>query len=470
MKDFRPTLGRFGNGPANNQHMTIDKVFAHIEGLTNLERTPGVSMRPYRLDRMRRLLELFEDPHLCSRIVHIAGSKGKGSTGAYISSTLNAAGFRAGLYTSPHVSSYKERITLAGMEIEDAVFIDSFKEIRDRIPEDIVPGLPGKESPTTFELLTILAFLVFRRIGCSWAVIETGIGGRLDATNLVVPDRAVITPIELEHTQLLGDTIEEIASEKAGIIKPGTPTYVANINPDALKVIEQRCTDVGARLVRLADRLESYSVEARSPRTRAHFAWRDGETEVFELGMNGDVQAENAALAAIVCRDILAESEVTPVLANQAIRLGLASAVLPGRMETISDNPVIILDAAHTPSSIARLIDSFCAMYPEPRRLIFGSVDGKNHSEMARLLAPHFEKIVVSTPGTFKTSDPDAVWRSFCEHHDDSSLETAPEAALQVAVTTHTGCDRPSAILVTGSFYMISQIRDLVKRGSLIGS
>ena len=457
--------------------MTIDELFAYIEGFTNLERTPGRSMRPYRLDRMERLLKLVGDPHRAFRVVHIAGSKGKGSTGAYISNVLDAAGFKTGLYTSPHVSSYKERITIAGREIDDADLIDGFHEMMQAIPDEKIPDLPGSDSPTTFELLTVFAFIVFRRLECSWAVVETGIGGRLDATNLVSPDRTVITPIELEHTEVLGDTIEAVASEKAGIIKACVPNYIGMLDGSAAAVIRQRCDFVGAPFTSLREKLKTAAILAYSPKFRVHYAWRDGRIDEFTLGMNGDVQVDNAALAITVSRDILEATSVSDEEREEAVRRGLEAAKLPGRMETIDTDPPIVLDAAHTPRSISRLLDAFCALYPEPRGLIFGSVDGKNHREMARILSPRFERIVISTPGTFKRSDPEAVRREFATHQPNVVLERDPAKALDTLLASNSvrwereeaQSATPSSVLVTGSFYMISEIRGHLSLSSVVG-
>lgn len=439
--------------------MTIEELFSFIESFTNLERTPGTSMRPYRLDRMGRLLELFDHPHRSSRVVHLAGSKGKGSTGAFTAKCLEAANYTVGLYTSPHVSSYKERITLAGREIEDEVFFDAYRELRLRIPDRTVPGLAGQPSPTTFELLTLLAFLAFRRIGCDWTVIETGIGGRLDATNLVDPEAVVITPIELEHTEVLGDTLDRIAWEKAGIIKPGAKTYIGYLHPEAETVIVKRAEELGSPVTALGKELDAIEYLSVHPKTRVRYLMKDRD-ETFDLGMDGAVQAENAALASLVCRDILKEAGFDDRRMLEALRTGLAGAHLPGRMEVVDGVPPVVLDAAHTPSSIRRLVDALVERYTSPRYLLFGSVTGKRHEEMAALLAPHFDRIVVSTPGTFKPSDPRQVHESFTRLHPRAELVADPEEALDRLLHAD---PTPTAVLVTGSFYMIAEARKVLR-------
>ena len=240
--------------------MDFDSALAYIESFTNLERLPGGSMRPYRLDRMEVLLELFGNPQNKFSSIHISGSKGKGSTGLYIACILNDAGFKTGLYTSPHVHSYRERITRAGEPFPDELLVDLIVTIK-QVIEGLPPGaLPGQDKPTTFELLTLLSYLAFARDGVEWAVIETGIGGRLDATNVLSPKATVHTPVELEHTEVLGDTVEKIAAEKAGIIKAGIPAYCGLQRPEALSVFAEKARSVGAPFIELAKEIPGMEI------------------------------------------------------------------------------------------------------------------------------------------------------------------------------------------------------------------
>ena len=206
---------------------TPEDVFAWTESFTNLEKgTLPFDKRNYRLDRMRRLLGLFDDPDSGLRIIHVAGTKGKGSTSALLACILDAAGHRTGLYTSPHVTSAFERISIAGELPRPDLLVRIGREVQDVVDSLPRDGIPGHFAPTTFELYTLLAFLYFREAGCEEAVIEVGIGGRLDATNVVMSEAAVITPLDLEHMDVLGNTIEQIAFEKAGIIKTGRARFL----------------------------------------------------------------------------------------------------------------------------------------------------------------------------------------------------------------------------------------------------
>ena len=214
---------------------TFEQVTAYMESFMNLERrTDRYSNRTYRLDRMQALMEHLGNPQNSYRTIHVAGSKGKGSTASYIAAGLKAAGFVTGLYMSPHVSDYRERFTLAGSFVPDDKLIAAGNELARSLQDFRFHDDIGDTDPTTFELYTAFAFLLFRNLGCTWAVIETGLGGRLDATNIIQSDASVITPIELEHTEILGGTIALIATEKSKIIKQNRPSFSAFQNEDAL--------------------------------------------------------------------------------------------------------------------------------------------------------------------------------------------------------------------------------------------
>ena len=460
----------------------VDEAFAYLESFTNLERGSGHSVRSYRLDRMHALLDLFGNPERAFRTIHLAGSKGKGSTAIYVASALAAAGEATGLYTSPHVSSYRERITLAGRFFPDELYVETINEIAARIRDLDKDVLPARGEPTTFELLTLLGFLMFREWGCSWAVIETGIGGRLDATNVVSPEMCLLTPVELEHTELLGTTLQAIAGEKAGIIKEGVPVFAGYQTPEAKDVFAATAALRNAPIRFLDEEVEEIQTALSFEATEMKVRWRSGRSEAFHLAMPGDVQAENAALAVLALRLLSEGDAIGPQppgagspLGEEAIRAGLTVARLPGRMEVIQTaSGRIVLDGAHTPVSATRLLSSYRRLFPEPSVLIFGSVLGKDQEGMASALASAFRSIVISTPGTFKKSDPQGVHAAFMAHNPAAVLVLDPAAALAEAVrlaqegraaaATGSGCGdgSPLPILVTGSFYMVAEIRRLL--------
>jgi dihydrofolate synthase / folylpolyglutamate synthase len=428
-----------------------DEAFGYFEAFTNFERrrlTP--EDREYRLDRMFALLEHFGRPHEGPSFFHVAGTKGKGSTAAYLASALQAAGHRTGLYLSPHVSSYNERISIDGAPVPASLLTGLASWIADEMDTGALEDLRGGFGPTTFELLTLLALLCFRAAGCREAVIEVGIGGRLDATNVIIPATSVITPLDLEHTQLLGDTLASIAREKAGIIKPGRPVFVGYQQQEAREVFAAIAAERGAALQFLADRVVSLEARVGRTGTSIDITLADDEPRSFHLAMLGRFQAENAALAWLALRG------TRPDVPFTAVQTGFARARLPGRMEIAAIDPPLVLDAAHTPLATDRLLETFRELFPQPGVLVFGSVAGKRPADMARILAPAFPHVIVTTPGTFKESDPRETWELFHALRPATELEPDPARALARALEL-SGGTRP--ILVTGSFYLLGEIR-----------
>ncbi len=436
------------------------ELFSWIESVTTLERSGAqFSARAYQLERMEHLLELFGRPQDAFRSAHIAGSKGKGSTAALLAWSLQASGPRTGLYTSPHVDSYLERFAvLEGDRLDHAPgrLLELGRELHERIeglPEEFL-SRHGK--PTTFELLTLLAFCLFRDLRCPWAVLETGIGGRLDATNTVLPVVCLITPIELEHTDVLGDTLQAIAREKAGIIKPGVPVYSAPQAEEVREVLRAAARERGSPISFLDDELESLESRYGLEGTEVALRFRGQPERRYTLSMIGDFQAENAALVDLAARRVLG-------LGEEALSRGLRAARLPGRMELLSRDPAVVLDGAHTPRSAARVLAVFRTLFGSDGVLLFGAAKGKKTAEMAALLAPAFERIVITAPGTFKESEPEAVHRQFSAHRPSALLEARTAEALSLALRLTEG-RRP--LLVLGSFYLAGEVRRaLLARG-----
>lgn len=452
---------------------TVEQVRDFFESHTNLAGSavslPGVTSarRTYRLDRMRALLERFGNPQNSFCCVHLAGSKGKGSTASYIAAGLHAAGMRTGLYLSPHVSDFRERFTVDGSFLPDDVLFETADGIKSGLEGFYFCAEYGENVPTTFELYTLFAFLAFRRMKCAWAVIETGLGGRLDATNILMPEAVVLTPVELEHTDLLGNTIAEIAAEKSKIIKPGVPVFVSPQHPDARAVFEAEAYRNNAPVFFLQDMLreiESRTVlrEGRAvQRTRINF--RDKAVFDLELEMPGEIQAQNCALALAVLRHLgLYRHELT--------EKALEKNVLPGRMERL-DGPVpLYIDGAHTPASVRYAIGTFRALYPGPGPVaLFGCVSGKKHEEICAEILDGFETIIVTTPGTFKKSDPQALYGMLRSSATASGLkrtillEPVPDRALELAFVS---CAVSGAVLCLGSFYLAGEIKEALCRST----
>ncbi len=454
---------------------TADEAFDYIGSFMNFERSKKQTIRDYRLDRMKLLLEHFENPQNSFKMIHIAGSKGKGSTGVLTASALDALGLKTGLYTSPHISNYRERITRAGEFFTEAVYIKAVEEIAYKIRSFTIDDKTGSSEATTFELLTLMAFLIFKNTGCSWAVIETGIGGRLDATNVILPEAVIITPIEKEHTDILGSTLEKIAMEKAGIIKKNIPVFTGYQNETVLNILNEKAREFKAPI----HSLEKTFSHIRSVQTLAgnevKLTLLNGREINLQLKLLGKVQSENAAIA-WMCLEyllgIIPDLTDTDFNSEEKILEGLNRATLPGRFEITRTDPVFIFDGAHTPESIKRVIESYKDIFSTPGILIFGSVAGKDSAGMAELLTPYFNSIIISTPGTFKESNPKEIYETFKKFREDVLLYKVPEEALSEAIylsgtetiTETEDYDKIKhlPILVTGSFYMAGEIRKLV--------
>ncbi len=446
-------------------------VYKYIFSFTNTEQNLNKKLkRAYRLDRMKILLNELEHPEDNFKSIHIAGTKGKGSTASFIANALNACGIKTGLYTSPHVISPAERISIPGYSIDIKALIASGEEIK-QVVDNRRLELEGYQSPTTFELLTALSFLYFKNTECKIAVIETGIGGRLDATNVITPIVSVITPINREHTDILGNTLKKIALEKAGIIKREIPVFSSKQRIEVKRVLLEEGIKRQAPMYFLDEEIRYYNSEISIEGTKIRAKLKDGSEISFTTGMIGDFQAENALLAYLVTKNVLrninSKDKINWDGFNQPVVQGLKKTRLPGRFEIFpirgKSNSYIVLDGAHTPVAIRRILKNFNYLFNGKKILIFGAVKGKNYREMAKHLAPHFEYIIISKPNSFKESEPEKIFNFFKELNLQTYLEPNPLYALKRAKDMLTENASPGAILVTGSFYMISEIGKCIK-------
>lgn len=440
-----------------------DELYSFLLGFVNVEKGQATELK---LDRMRALCAALGDPQLSYRSIHVAGSKGKGSVSAMAARVLEASGERVGLYTSPHLLKWKERISLAGDEMPEEALLAAAEEVLPLVDGKSPSDFPGGESPTYFELSTLIAFCAFRLVGCEWAVIETGLGGRLDSTNVVSPAATVITPIELEHTEWLGDTIPLIAAEKAGIIKPLVPCYVSRQRPEAAEVFARTCAQRAAPL-REAPKLVSLSeVSIGRGGTRAKLGFAPGSplASRFPGGLElrspmiGAIQAENMALA------LLAAAETQGGVDEEAARAGLAKAALPARFQLLREEPPLVIDGAHTPDSVKTALDSFEALFPGPKALLFACAADKKSGPMAAELAPKFDRITLTKPGSFKPGDLPALEASFREAGAAFRSIEDYLRAIDEALAEAERLRLP--LLVTGSFYLCSEVAKRVAASS----
>jgi dihydrofolate synthase/folylpolyglutamate synthase len=427
-----------------------DDVYEYLNRFLNFERR--IDPKEYRLDRMIRLKQLLGRPDEAYRIVHVAGSKGKGSTSTMIAAILQSRSGPIGLFTSPHLLDFTERIAVDGQPVALPLLLDCAETLASRMAGREPAEFPGGETPTYFELLTILGFMCFKAAQCKWSVIEVGLGGRLDSTNVVMPEASVIMPIEREHTEILGDTIPKIATEKAGIIKPGVAVFTSIRRPEALSVIRTIAAERKAPLTVLDEVAAISDVQVNRGGTAGtiEFADRAMFPHAIRLRtpMIGRVQLENATLAALVTRHLGAD--IT------AIQSGIARARLRARFEIIDGTPPVVLDGAHTPDSIQACVNDFSTIYPDGGVLLFGCAKDKQVEAMAAILAADFDRVIVTMPGTFKESDIDMMAEAFRQSGMNVVVVNDTLQAIEMALAEASA--RALPVLVTGSFYLCARL------------
>lgn len=403
------------------------------------------------LERTAWLLRALGNPERRYPSVHIAGTKGKGSTAACLASILDAAGYRVGLYTSPHLHTFRERIQIAGLPIDPDLFAQLMAELA-AANAALVAERPDWGEATAFELATALALLAFARAGADVAVVEVGLGGRLDATNVLLPEVAAITSISYDHTQILGNTLAEIAREKAGIIKPGRPVVSAPQRPEAKEVIVRTAAERDAPLL-LGGR--DWAVEG----TPARFSYRGpgGELRDLRLALRGAHQVENAGVALAVVQ-LLGERGFS--ISEQAMWIGLAQVRWPGRLESLRQRPLVVADGAHNVDSAERLAQALRAEFTWRRLiLILGIARDKDIPGIVRALAPLANQVVAVASHSPRAAAPERILAAVGEAAPDVPARAAGSVAA--ALDDALGRAGPEdLILVTGSLYAVAEARE----------
>jgi dihydrofolate synthase/folylpolyglutamate synthase len=449
--------------------MTYDEALAFWFGRVNYEQKspqPG----DLKLDRMRALLHRLGDPHERLRTVHVAGSKGKGSTCAMLASVLRHAGYRTGLFTSPHLVDVRERIEIDGAIISRDDLAALMAEIKPAVEALEAEGQP----PTFFEVGTALGFLHFLRRECDIAVIEVGLGGRFDSTNVLTPLVSVITSISLDHTQMLGDRVEQIAFEKAGIIKPGVPVVSGVTDPAARAVIEQIAAERGAPLVQLGGNYHATFGEV--PRSPLAALARPTKYRMFGVIVRtatqewrivprllGRHQLTNAAVAAAVVEQLQnAGFAISPT----AVYKGVAKVHWPARFEIFSTVPRVVLDCAHNVASAEALIDTL-NQYSEylsgPRVLIFAASNDKDIPGMFRVLAPHFQRFYLTRYTSGSRSVPPERMAEWLPPETERVLCPTPSDAWRAARADATP---DTLVVIAGSVFLAGELRPLLVEAS----
>ncbi|MFB3776188.1 MAG: folylpolyglutamate synthase/dihydrofolate synthase family protein [Bryobacteraceae bacterium] len=397
------------------------------------------------LERVARLLAALGHPHHAARFVHVAGTNGKGSVCAMIESALRAAGLRTGLFTSPHLVEPTERIQLDGSPVAPALFADAFSTVHRHAESMLAEG--GIDShPTYFETVTAMAFLLFRDLGADVVVLEVGLGGRLDATNVVSPRLSVLTPIDYDHEAHLGKSLEAIASEKAGIIKPGAPVVTGPQPAVVQAVIEARAAEVGAPVFSLSEwKAENLELDACGSRFTAIGPGRYR----IECPLAGEHQVSNA-LTAVAALHALQ----TPA---QAVEEGIRATRWPGRLERVSRQPEVILDGAHNPAGALALARHIQRFYGGRRVwLIYGAMRDKAVAEAAGILFPAASEVILTAPDHPRAVRPEAI-RDLVDH---PRLHVAPSLADALRKLEQAAPE--DAVFITGSLFLVGEAKALL--------
>lgn len=406
------------------------------------------------LDTVVNILRLLNNPQKNYHTIHVAGTNGKGSTATYIESILRKAGFKTGIYTSPHLVRFNERICVNGEPISDQKVVEAYEAVN---AADL-----GKRKATFFEINTAMAFYHFSMENVDWAIIETGMGGRFDATNVIHPVVSVITNLSIEHTAYLGNTIKDLAKEKGGIIKPKTPVVTAVSQPSGLGVIKQIAKDNCAPLFQFK---HDFSIRKNSKKTTYLYRGLHQTYGDILKPLPGDHQRENLSLALAACELVFTKFEKTDpryTLSPTLLKEGLAIAKWPGRLEVIMEKPLVILDGAHNLAA-AKLLGKYLGQTLSHRKLtlVVGILDDKPFEEMLKYIVPYAQKIII-TKAKIDRSLETGVLKSAVEKIIDKKNEVIVEVIedVQTAVThaISTASDN-DVICIAGSLYVAGEAK-----------
>jgi len=424
----------------------------------DLERlhTVQYSDEPFKLDRMRQLLDALGNPHEQVKCVHVAGTNGKGSTVAMVSAMLQACGYAVGQYTSPHLIDVRERVSINGAMPSEADFLDLMRRVAKAAGK-----LPFE--PTFFELMTALSFVHFAEQAVDIAVIEVGLGGRLDCTNVITPLVSIVTSIDLDHTRILGKDVKAIAREKAGIFKPGVPALAFEPQPEVEAVFREVAAQVGAPLMIVNKDIEFSSRFCTTPDLGAHtrvcFYTRTTRLEHLPVPLPGEHQAANCGLA-LAAIDVLKSAGFS--CPDDKVSMGLMSTRIRGRMELIAERPRILVDGAHNPASVGTLMRCVGAHVPYDSMVcIFGCCRDKDIAGLLDKVHLGADKLIFTrAAGTPRAADPNELQRMFAERSGKmSQVARSLSEAMEVATRA---VGREDLICITGSFYLVGEAMRLV--------
>ena len=410
----------------------------------------------YGLERTHKLLEYLGNPEKDLKLIHIAGTNGKGSTTSMITEILIGAGYKVGMYTSPFIEEFEERIQINRNNIPKETLADLMDEVKEAV-DKVIKG--GYNHPTEFEIITVLMLLYFKKENIDFGVIEVGLGGRLDSTNVIKPILQVITSISFDHTNLLGNTLAEIAEEKAGIIKNGIPTVIYPQHDKALKVIKDKCHEMNSELY-IADNNKLKFISVVNEDKPYQLLKYDSDKDVnILLPLLGEHQIMNLSVVIKVI-DILNKRNITNISIENIVE-SIKNVSWKGRLEVLSTNPYVVIDGAHNIQGIETLSRNINKYFKYNNLyLILGILADKDVEEMIKVITPMAQKIYAVTPNSIRAELADDLrsevikYNINCKAYDD--YEEAYIKALSDA-------DRNDLILASGSLYMIGDMRKIIR-------
>lgn len=445
---------------------TYDEALAWIHSTMRFGSKPG-------LHRIARLLNLLGNPEKEPEYIHVAGTNGKGSVTAMAASILRAAGYRTGMYISPYLEDFRERMTINGKRIPEKNLMDLANQVRPGVEQMVEKG---EEHPTEFEIITAMAFLYFAMENCDFVSLEVGLGGRFDATNVVEPAVSIITTISFDHTDRLGNTLAEIAFEKAGTIKQGVPVVTGVVEDESFGVISSVAGKLKAPLYQVKQGLNQ--TPDRASQTVTCVSWSQVSSSLcgqaidvtgpgfhhsnLRVPLLGEYQQQNAAVAVAAVEAARKRTSRKPVHTGpEAIRAGLAATRWPGRFEILSRNPAIILDVAHNPEGIRALSQAVRNVPRDKLICIYGILADKPYRESTAFIAPLCDEVILTKPDSPRSLEPAVLAEEARKHTQKITVEPDLRRAFDLALEK---AEPDDAILSCGSLYLIGPLRTHIRK------
>lgn len=425
------------------------------ELIINLESREG-KKKSYDFSRMRALLEELDNPHIGLKYLHVAGTNGKGSTSNFLYNILKMGGYKVGLYTSPHLERYNERIKINGVEISDEDFIRLSEKVF-CAEENITTNF---ETLTFFEFITAIAFLYFNKEKSDYVILEVGMGGLSDSTNVILEEdklASIITPISMDHTQFLGKNIEEIAYQKAGIIKKNVPVFSSNKEKIVKDIIEKVSKENNSEVFTLED-VEISSININDSFTEYNMRFYEDNLEKIKVNLIGYYQMYNSALSIMTILKLRDMGKID--ISNENIKKGIENTFWAGRMEIVREKPKMLLDGAHNLDGIRNLTKNISLFKYNKLYIIAAILEDKEHKEMLKELSKYADEIVLVGIHTKRKTDPLILESEIIKSNVVVSIIEDLEDAINNVIQKASDND---FIIVTGSLYLISEIKEILK-------